>query len=144
MNYDSIKISHQVCHPLYSASNALLRAYKPLLDKLGLTYPQYLIMMVLWEQDGINIKKISSETFFDSGTITPLIEKIAKKGLIKVEVSKQDRRNKIINLAAKGKSLKEKALEVPKEMMCLMKLSEVELKALKKLTKSLLTGLVQI
>lgn len=141
MNEDSIKIGQQICHPLYSASNALLRAYRPLLAKLDLTYPQYLVMMVLWEQDAINIKKISEETFFDSGTITPLLEKLVKKGLIKIEVSKADRRNKFIHLTARGKVLKERALEVPREMVCLMKLSEAELKALKKLTTSLLKSL---
>lgn len=141
MSHESIRLKNQLCHPLYSATNALLRAYKPLLDPLKLTYPQYLIMMALWETDEINIKDISDRTLFDSGTLTPLIHKLKEQGLITIKLMPADKRNKIIGLTAKGQRLQEKALSIPKELSCRVELSKEDFVELKRLTELLLENL---
>ena len=134
---DQLRLRNQLCHPIYSASNALTRIYKPLLEPLGITYPQYLILMALWEQDGINLNAISEQTFFDSGTLTPLIKKLEKSGLIQIKPDENDRRNKIVYLTAKGNRLKTKAAEVPKSLSCLVPFSRDDAQSLVKLVRSL-------
>lgn len=134
---NSLKISYQLCHPIYSAANALTRLYKPILKPLGITYPQYLILMVLWENDGINLNAISDSTYFDSGTLTPLIQKLKQKSLIRIEIDQNDRRNKIVFLTIKGQRLKEAALEVPKKLQCLLPFSKVESQNLIKMIRLL-------
>ncbi len=138
-----LKLGNQLCHPIYSASNALNRIYKPILEKLDLTYPQYLILLVLWEEDGINLNAIAEKTFFDSGTMTPLIAKLKKKGLIQIEADLKDRRNKIVSLTAKGQRLKQAASEVPQKLSCFMPFSKEEAKNLVKLIRSLHQALLE-
>lgn len=138
MNHNnSLKLSQQLCHPIYITANALTRLYKPLLEPLGLTYPQYLIMMALWEEDGINLNSVSERTFFDSGTLTPLIKKLQKNGLIKIEVDKKDRRSKILFLTTKGHHLKSLASAIPKTLSCLVPFTKVELQSFLKMARSL-------
>jgi MarR family transcriptional regulator, organic hydroperoxide resistance regulator len=141
--FDQLKLGSQLCHPIYSAANALNRVYKPILEKLDLTYPQYLILLVLWEEDGINLHAISERTFFDSGTMTPLIGKLKKKGLIQIQADSDDRRNKIVSLTAKGQKLKHAAAEVPHKMSCFMPFSKEEAKNLVKLVRSLHQAILQ-
>lgn len=121
-----LNIENQMCHPAYSMVNALNRLYKHLLNPLELTYPQYLIMMVLWEQDGINMNAVSEKTYFDSGTLTPLMNKLNKKGFIHIEVDKLDRRNKNLYLTHKGTKLKSLASEIPKKLASLIPLTKDE------------------
>lgn len=127
-NFDQLKLENQLCHAIYSASNALARFYKPVLDELGLTYPQYLIMLGLWEKDAVNILSISKVTYFDSGTLTPLLQKLKQKGLIDLKADKTDGRSKIVHLTAKGQTLKNRAALVPEKLICLMpfEISEAE------------------
>ncbi len=141
MSSDSIRLKNQLCHPLYSATNALLRVYKPLLEPLKITYPQYLIMMALWESDEINIKEISERTLFDSGTLTPLLNKLKEQGLVGVKTLPSDKRNKIIALTAKGKRLQEKAEQIPKELSCRVDLAKADFLELKRLSEVLLENL---
>lgn len=144
MTYDALKLKNQLCHPLYSSTNALMRVYKPLLDRIDLTYPQYLIMLSLWEQDQINIKDICAATHFDSGTATPLLQKLQKKNLISVKADANDKRNKIISLTAKGQKLQTKATQVPEQLICMFNFTLEEAKLLKKLTEKLRDNLVKI
>jgi MarR family transcriptional regulator, organic hydroperoxide resistance regulator len=135
--FENLKLANQLCHPIYSTANALTRLYKPLLKPLGITYPQYLVLMALWEKDGINMNSISQSTFFDSGTLTPLVQKLKQKGLIQIEPDKTDLRNKIIRLTKKGHQLKIKAAEVPRSIGCLVPLSKQEMESLSKMIRAL-------
>ena len=141
MKNELLKLKNQLCHPLYSASNALMRTYEPILKDLDLTYPQYLIMMSLWEEDGVQIKELSRTTLFDSGSLTPLIKKLSEKGFIVVSPSREDQRAKIISLTKKGEKLKTEALKVPELMMCQINLTASEFQSLKKLLDKLKTNL---
>lgn len=141
MSHESIRLKNQLCHPLYSATNALMRAYKPLLEPLKVTYPQYLILMALWDSDEINIKDISDRTFFDSGTLTPLINKLKTQGLVTIKPMPSDKRNKIVALTPKGKRLQEKAESIPKELTCRVELSKEDFLKLKRLSETLLENL---
>jgi MarR family transcriptional regulator, organic hydroperoxide resistance regulator len=144
MTYDVLKLKNQLCHPLYSSTNALMRVYKPLLERIDLTYPQYLIMLALWEQDQINIKDICAATHFDSGTVTPLLQKLKKKNLISIKSDSSDKRNKIISLTSKGQKLQSKATQVPEQLICLFNFTLEEAKLLKKLTEKLRENLVKV
>lgn len=143
MKYDNLKLQNQLCHPLYSVANTIVRAYDPHLKKINLTYPQYLVMMSLWEEDKVAIKKISQDTFFDSGSLTPILKRLEDKGLIIIGVSKEDLRQKIISLTKNGEELKDKALALlPELATCFSSLSLSEAKTLKELLNKLFVGLV--
>lgn len=120
MSQTVLLLKKQLCHPLYSASNAMQRIYKKILDPLEITYPQYLIMLTLWEKDGINIQAIIEATFLDSGTITPLLKKLSAKKLIETRTMREDRRNKLVYLTAKGQRLRAKAETVPETLSSLL------------------------
>jgi DNA-binding MarR family transcriptional regulator len=143
MTYDALKLKNQLCHPLYSSTNALMRTYKPYLDSIDLTYPQYLIMMALWEQDQVPIKDICAATYFDSGTATPLLQKLKTKGLLQIKNDADDKRNKIISLTTKGKKLQQKASEIPQLMFCTLSMTEAEVQLLKKMTERLYENLIK-
>lgn len=136
--YDSLKLENQICFPLYAASNLIVRKYKPLLDKLDLTYTQYITMLVLWEINSINVKELGNKLFLDSGTLTPLLKKLEQKGYIKRERSKEDERNLIISITQKGKNLQDAALEVPKEMSKCVNLTSDEAISLYKILYKIL------
>ena len=114
--YDCLKLENQLCFPLYAASNAVIRKYKPLLDKLDLTYTQYITMMVLWEEKKINVKKLGECLFLNSGTLTPLLKKLEAKGYIERHRLQEDERNLVVSITKKGEALKEKAVEVPQSL----------------------------
>lgn len=118
--------STMVCFLLDSTSNAMIRAYRPELEKFDLTYPQFLVMMTLWNKDNILIKEISKTTFFDSGTLTPILKRLEKKSYIKRVSSKIDERAKLIVLTDKGKSLKEQTSYIFRSMECTLALTENE------------------
>lgn len=115
--YDSLKLSNQVCFPLYVASKEIIRKYNKFLKELDLTYTQYITMMVMWEVEKENVKDLGEKLYLDSGTLTPLLRKLEYKGYIKREKSKEDERNLSITLTNEGKALKEKAKNIPIEMM---------------------------
>src|SRR4030095_8240519 len=93
-----LRLDNQICFAVYSTAHAFNRFYKPLLDKLGLTYPQYLVMLVLWEEDGLPVKEIGERLFLDSGTLTPLLKRLEAAGLVKRTRSKEDERQVIVAL----------------------------------------------
>ena len=131
---DSIlNLDRQICHALYSASNALVRAYRPLLQPLGLTYPQYVLMMSLWQRDGVSIKELARHTKFDAATLTPMLKRLESKNMIALVSSEQDERSKIVSLTSDGEKLKKAAKKVPEQLVCNIDLPReraLELKAL--------------
>ena len=129
--YDSLKLSNQVCFPLYVASKEIIRKYNKFLKELDLTYTQYITMMVMWEVEKENVKDLGEKLYLDSGTLTPFLRKLEHKGYIKREKSKEDERNLSITLTNEGKALKEKAKNIPIEMMKCINLPLEELINLK-------------
>lgn len=113
-----LKLDNQLCFALYSASRAIIRAYAPLLNRLGVTYTQYIVLLVLWEQNDISFSKLSERLNLDSGTLTPVLKKMEQQGLIKRNRSKEDERQIQICLTKKGLELKNQALEIPEQMLC--------------------------
>ena len=128
---DPLLLGNQICFAVYSTAHAFNRVYKPLLDKLGLTYPQYLVMMVLWEQDGVPVKEIGEKLFLDSGTLTPLLKRMEAADLVKRTRSTQDERQVLIALTPHGHALREKAKAVPQGILASSACSVGELFAMK-------------
>lgn len=127
--YDCLKLENQICFPLYACAKEVVRAYKPYLDELDLTYTQYITMMVLWEEGSINVRDIGRRLYLDSGTLTPLLKKLEKKGYIIRKRSEEDERNLIVFLTDSGRRLREKAVMVPKRMGQCICLDQEELSA---------------
>ncbi|MBQ7740425.1 MAG: MarR family transcriptional regulator [Eubacterium sp.] len=114
--YNTLKLENQLCFPLYACAKEVVKKYKPFLDKLDLTYTQYITMMVMWENKKINVKELGEHLFLDSGTLTPLLKKLEAKGYINRERSEEDERNLIVTITKKGEELKDEALKIPIEM----------------------------
>ncbi|MBQ8106746.1 MAG: MarR family transcriptional regulator [Afipia sp.] len=115
---DLLKIDNFVCFALYSAGHAFTRLYKPLLDPLGLTYPQYLVMAVLWEKDGRTVGEIGEKLLLESSTLTPLLKRLEKAGMVRRTRDQDDERVVRIQLTPKGAELKQKAIEIPRAIGC--------------------------
>ena len=111
--YAALRLKNQLCFPLYAVSNMITRKYKPLLDMLDLTYTQYIVMMVMWEEKQVNEKLLCESLYLKSNTLTPLLKKLEDKGYIKKEKDKRDERNLVITLTESGKKLQNEALCVP-------------------------------
>lgn len=111
--YDAIKLDNQLCFPLYAVSKEIVRRYTPFLSEIDLTYTQYIVMMVLWECEEVNVKELGKRLFLDSGTLTPLLKNLEKKELVTRERSKEDERFLVVRITQKGLDLREKAVEVP-------------------------------
>ena len=114
--YAALRLKNQLCFPLYAVSNIITRKYKPLLDKLDLTYTQYIVMMVLWEEKQVNEKLLCETLCLKSNTVTPLLIKLEDKGYIKKEKDKADERNLVITLTEAGEKLQDRALCVPESI----------------------------
>ena len=128
---DPLLLGNQICFAVYSTAHAFNRVYKPLLDRLGLTYPQYLVMLVLWERDDVPLKDIGEKLFLDSGTLTPLLKRLEAQGLIKRTRSTEDERQVLIALTPKGRELREEARAVPEAILSNSACSVGELVAMK-------------
>jgi DNA-binding MarR family transcriptional regulator len=113
-----LALDNQFCFALYSASHAMTKTYKPLLDRLGLTYPQYLVMLVLWEQDAILVKDIGARLFLDSGTLTPLLKRLEANGMVERKRDPNDERQVRISLSPAGSALRAAALAIPQQLLC--------------------------
>ncbi|GGM08419.1 MarR family winged helix-turn-helix transcriptional regulator [Pseudomonas asuensis] len=109
---DRLKLDQQLCFALYSTSLAMTKVYKPLLEAIGLTYPQYLMMLVLWESDGLTLKELAKRLHQDSGALTPVLKRLEAEGYVTRKRSLQDERNLSIELTAAGKTLRKKAEEI--------------------------------
>lgn len=132
--HELLKLDNQLCFRLYSASRLVIQAYRPLLDKLSITYPQYLVMMVLWEQDNVTITTITERLMLETNTVTPLLKRMENQGFIKRKPSKEDARQKIIALTAKGKALQDKATDIPSCLIRSMSEKNVSLQELGSIT----------
>ncbi|MFW1737324.1 MarR family winged helix-turn-helix transcriptional regulator [Acinetobacter sp. ULE_I001] len=112
-DYSNLNLDHQLCFLVYSTNLALNQLYRKLLTPLGLTYPQYLVMLVLWEKDGLTVSEIGEKLFLESSTLTPLLKKLQSNGIVNRERSTKDERQVIISLTAEGHALKLKAVDIP-------------------------------
>ena len=115
---DWLALDGQLCFALYDASLAMTKLYKPLLDPLGLTYPQYLVMLVLWENDGLTVSQLGERLMLDSGTLTPLLKRLEAAGLVQRLRDSADERRVLLQLTREGRALKRRALAVPEAVAC--------------------------
>lgn len=136
--YDVLKLENQLCFPLYAASREVIKRYKPFLDPLGLTYTQYIAMMVLWDCRKISVKELGEKLFLDSGTLTPLLKKLEAQGYITRLRSEKDERVLIVETTPKGRRLREKAVDIPQQVGCCLKLKDDETQQLYTLLYKLL------
>jgi len=141
MEYNPLLLENQLCFPLYACSREVVKKYKPFLDDIGLTYTQYIAMMVLWEKESINVKSLGEKLFLDSGTLTPLLKKMEAEGLVTRKRSPEDERNLIVTLTEKGKNLREKAIDIPKKMGACLKLDREKTFALRNILNEMLDSL---
>lgn len=128
---DPLALDNQFCFALYSASLAMTKTYKPFLDKLGLTYPQYLVMLVLWQQDDVLVKSIGEKLFLDSGTLTPLLKRLESSSLIERTRDEADERQVRITLTREGRALRKKAQCIPQQVLSASGQSRQVLEALR-------------
>ena len=138
---EHLLLDKQMCFPLYSAANAVVRAYRPLLDALDLTYLQYVVMMVLWQSDGVSVKELGQRLHLDSGTLTPLLKRLEVKGLLQRKRGDHDERVRTLHLTEQGHALYAQAESVPAAMFCKLQLAPDEMQTLKHLCEKLLTQL---
>lgn len=124
---ENLKLSNQLCFPLYAVSKEIIRRYKPFLDEIDLTYTQYITMMALWEHQTINVKDLGSLLYLDSGTLTPVLKTLEKKGFVKRTRSSQDERVVIVSITDEGTSIKERASSIPSKMCECLKISKEEM-----------------
>ena len=138
--YAALRLKNQLCFPLYAVSNLITRKYKPLLDELDLTYTQYIVMMVLWEEGRVNEKFLCEALCLKTNTLTPLLKKLEDKGYIKKEKDSEDERNLVITLTKSGEALKDMALSVPQEISKEFCLTAEEAGAMYKILYKILDG----
>ena len=127
-NYAALTLKKQLCFPLYACSRHMIRLNKPFLDKLELTYTQYITMMVLWERGAVTVKELGTELYLDSGTLTPLLKKLEERGLVNRRRSDMDERNLIVTVTEKGLALRDQALTIPEEMTKCINLEKEEIR----------------
>lgn len=139
MLYDMLKLENQICFPLYACSREVIKKYKPYLQEIGLTYTQYITMLVMWEQKSLNVKTLGECLYLDSGTLTPLLKKLESLGLIERSRSKQDERNLEVKITQKGEELKKVAKTIPERMSTCMNLSREEARLLYSLLYKILS-----
>ncbi len=140
MNKDVLKLENQLCFPLYATAKEMISGYKPYLDEIGLTYTQYIAMMVLWEQKRVCVKDLGAWLYLDSGTLTPLLKRLESKGLVRRERSREDERVVHITVTEKGEGLKAQAKKVPAQMGACLPLSKDEAGTLYRLLYKVLNG----
>ena len=116
--FNPLALDNQLCFALYVCSKEIIRKYTPLLEPLGLTYTAYITLLCLWEKDNVPVKELGSRLFLDSGTLTPLLKKMEAQGLVTRTRGGKDERTVFIQLTDDGKAMKEKCVNVPKQMMC--------------------------
>jgi len=117
MEFEQLKLSNQICFPIYAASRLITREYQPHLEKLGITYPQYLVLMVLWEEDGITVNDIAGKLILNTNTVTPLLKRMEAMGIITRKRYDRDERKVLISLTEKGKAMREQAADIPLQLM---------------------------
>lgn len=141
INYDALKLENQVCFPLYACSKEIIRRYKPFLDKIDLTYTQYIAMMVLWEKRELSVKELGDCLYLDSGTLTPLLKKLAAKGYITRARNDLDERKLTVSLTNEGLALRDRALDIPRKMVECVSLDSEDMQQLYRLLYKVLGAL---
>ena len=142
MKYDyheAMRLTNQLCFPLYAASRNVINLYTPWLKPLGLTYTQYIVFLVLWEQDGLTVGEICDRLMLDNGTLSPLLKKMQQAGYIEKSRSKEDDRVVVITLTEEGKALQEKAKDIPANVACCIDLPSEKAQTLYTLLYELLS-----
>jgi DNA-binding MarR family transcriptional regulator len=137
MEYEQLKLENQLCFPVYAASRLITREYQPFLDKLKITYPQYLVLMVLWENDSLPVNDIAKRLILNTNTITPLLKRMEQQGLIVRTRSDKDERKVLISLTEEGYNLKVEAAQIPEELIKRLSDSDLKIENLVKLKESL-------
>ena len=136
--YEALKLDNQLCFPLYACARDIVKRYKPFLDDIGLTYTQYITMMVLWEQGQVTSKALGDRLYLDSGTLTPVLKKLEEKGLLTRCRDTQDERNLVVTLTEQGAALRERAAEIPVKMAGCISLTPEDARELYRLLYKLL------
>lgn len=137
MNDTQLHLENQICFPIYSASRLITKAYKPYLDELGITYPQYLVLMVLWENDKLSVNQITEKLLLNTNTLSPLLKRMEKMELIQRSRCTEDERSVIIKLTAIGKQLKTKALPIPEKLIAELVTDQIQLEDMLQLKDTL-------
>ncbi|MHC6179655.1 MarR family winged helix-turn-helix transcriptional regulator [Clostridium sp. JNZ X4-2] len=141
--YDVLKLENQLCFPIYACAREIVKKYKPFLDKINLTYTQYIAMMVMWEKRELNVKELGKYLYLDSGTLTPVLKKLESKGYITRIRSKNDERNLLITLTDQGDKLKRQAVEIPMQVGKCVKLESEEIGQLYNLLYKILNNIAE-
>ncbi|MGX8693063.1 MAG: MarR family winged helix-turn-helix transcriptional regulator [Clostridia bacterium] len=139
--YDALKLDHQLCFPLYAAAKETVKLYRPLLDKLNLTYTQYIAMLVFWEHKKMNVKELGKKLYLDSGTLTPVLKSLEAKGYVRRYRSKEDERVLLVEVTDAGRALREEALSIPGELASHVVFDQEECLTLYRLLYKLLSAL---
>lgn len=133
MSYDQLKLENQLCFPLYASSRIITKLYKPFLDPMGLTYTQYVALLVLWEKDSLSVKELGSLLYLDSGTLTPMLKKMEDQGIVARVRGQEDERVVHIKLTEKGWKMRDTAAEIPGKMAGCLDMTMPEAMELKRL-----------
>jgi len=144
MTNKTLPLPQQVCFALYSANNAMMRLYRPLLQPFDLTYPQYVVLLALWQQDNISLGQLGAATLFDSGSLTPLVRKLEQKGWLQRQPDAKDERSKKVLLTAAGKTLEDQVAGVMPALRCQVALTDEQLLTLREQAQQLLIQLQQL
>lgn len=139
MSFEQLRLNNQFCFPVYALSRLITREYQPYLEKLNITYPQYLALMVLWEHNGITVNEISHKLILNTNTVTPLLKRMETMGLLERKRSDQDERKVIIRLTPKGKELEKEAAQIPLQLIQNLAAEDIPLESLAELKKQLYT-----
>ncbi|MBO6065811.1 MAG: MarR family transcriptional regulator [Lachnospiraceae bacterium] len=139
--YDCIRLENQLCFPLYVCSKEIVRRYKPFLDEIGITYTQYIAMMVLWERESVTVSQLGECLYLDSGTLTPVLKTLEAKGLVSRRRSETDERSVIVGITEAGKALKENAITIPARMGACVKLDPKDAAELYRILHKIIDGM---
>ena len=137
MKYEQLKLENQLCFPVYAASRLIIREYQPFLDNLNITYPQYLVLMVLWENEKLSVNDIAKKLVLNTNTTTPLLKRMEQQELIVRERSGKDERRVLVQLTPKGRNLQEEASKIPEQLVKRLSDNEMKSEDLVKLKDSL-------
>lgn len=139
--YDCLRLDNQLCFPLYVCAKEVVRQYKPFLDEIDLTYTQYIAMMVMWERKEISVKGLGEFLYLDSGTLTPVLKTLEKKGYVERKRSKEDERSLIVSLTEEGEKLQDRALSIPSKVSKCVALNADDAKELYRILHVIMKGL---
>lgn len=143
MDDKQLQLSSQICFPIYTASRLITKAYKPYFDEMGITYPQYLVLMVLWENNEISVNQITEKLLLNTNTLSPLLKRMEKRELLERNRSSEDERSVIIKLTEKGKLLKTKAHPIPEKLIMELVSDNIKIEDMFKL-KDILNELILV